>query len=91
MHEREGIIRVGLSSERQAALQRHYEQGPPPDWAADPFRSQAWRLAFQSLAWTWAAAESPERGVRERAVAAALSWSRANPWGQPADTLSPRS
>ncbi|WP_182177661.1 heparinase [Methylobacterium radiotolerans] len=59
-----------------------------PDWAADPFRSQAWRLAFQSLAWTWAAAESPERGVRERAVAAALSWSRANPWGQPADTLS---
>ena len=59
-----------------------------PDWAADPFRSQAWRLAFQSLAWTWAAAESPERGIRDRAVAAALSWSRANPWGQPADMLS---
>jgi hypothetical protein len=59
-----------------------------PDWAADPFRSQAWRLAFQSLDWTWGAAESPERAVRERAVAIAVSWSRANPWGQPADSLS---
>lgn len=59
-----------------------------PDWTADPFRSPAWRLAFQSLAWTWAAAESPERGIRDRAVAVALAWSRANPWGQPADMLS---
>jgi hypothetical protein len=59
-----------------------------PDWTADPFRSQAWRLAFQSLSWTWAAAESPQRADRDRAVAAALSWSRANPWGQPADVLS---
>ncbi|MBE7200503.1 MAG: hypothetical protein INR70_22250 [Parafilimonas terrae] len=59
-----------------------------PDWAADPFRSQAWRLAFQALSWTWEAAESSERAVRNRAVAAAVSWSRANPWGQPADVLS---
>jgi len=59
-----------------------------PDWAADPFRSQAWRLAFQSLAWACAAAESPDRETRDRAVAAALSWSRANPWGRPADGLS---
>ena len=59
-----------------------------PDWAADPFRAQAWRLAFQSLAWTWDAAESPEGAIRERAVAMAVSWSRANPWGQPSDALS---
>ncbi|SDN41913.1 hypothetical protein SAMN05216360_10882 [Methylobacterium phyllostachyos] len=59
-----------------------------PDWAADPFRSQAWRLAFQSLTWACAAAESPDRETRDRAVAAALSWSRANPWGRPADGLS---
>ncbi|MET0430553.1 MAG: heparinase [Microvirga sp.] len=57
------------------------------DWAADPFQSPAWRLAFHSLAWAGAAAESPERHVRERAVAVAVSWSRANPWGRPADTL----
>ncbi|MCJ2048321.1 heparinase [Methylobacterium sp. J-070] len=59
-----------------------------PDWAADPFRSRAWRLAFQSLAWAGAAAEDPDRGVRAGAVAAAVSWSRANPWGRPADGLS---
>ncbi|MBE7248222.1 MAG: hypothetical protein INR63_25025, partial [Actinomycetospora chiangmaiensis] len=59
-----------------------------PDWAADPFRARAWRLAFQTLSWTWEAAESPDRAVRSRAVAVAVSWSRANPWGQPADVLS---
>ncbi|WP_139173897.1 heparinase II/III family protein [Methylobacterium sp. UNC378MF] len=58
-----------------------------PDWAADPFRSHAWRLAFHSLAWIWGAAESPDRTMRGRAVAVALSWSDANPWGQPADVL----
>ncbi|SFJ51298.1 Heparinase II/III-like protein [Methylobacterium brachiatum] len=58
------------------------------DWTADPFQSQAWRLAFQSLSWVAAAAESAERQVRDRAIAVAVSWSRANPWGQPADTLS---
>ena len=58
------------------------------DWAADPFRAQPWRLAFQSLAWTCDAAESPERAVRDWAVAVGLSWSRANPWGQPPDALS---
>ena len=59
-----------------------------PDWGSDPFRSHAWRLAFQSLSWTCAAAGNPERAVRDRAVAVALAWSRANPWGRPADTLS---
>ncbi|MCJ2122111.1 heparinase II/III family protein [Methylobacterium sp. J-077] len=58
------------------------------DWAADPFQSPAWRLSFQSLTWAGAAAASPEHVVRERAIAVAVSWSRANPWGQPADTLS---
>ncbi|WP_267426820.1 heparinase, partial [Methylobacterium sp. GC_Met_2] len=59
-----------------------------PDWAADPFGSRAWRLAFQSLAWACAGAGSPDRAIRARALAAALSWSRANPWGRPADGLS---
>ncbi|WP_342108197.1 hypothetical protein [Methylobacterium sp. SI9] len=59
-----------------------------PDWAADPYRSRAWRLAFQSLAWACGGAESPDRAIRDRAVATAVSWSRANPWGRPADGLS---
>ncbi|TXN44501.1 heparinase, partial [Methylobacterium sp. WL18] len=58
------------------------------DWAADPFRSPAWRLAFQSLSWAGAAAENPDPRIRARAVAMAVAWSRANPWGQPADPLS---
>ncbi|BAU89242.1 hypothetical protein MPPM_0637 [Methylorubrum populi] len=57
-----------------------------PDWREDPFRSVAWRLAYQSLAWLLPLAGLPGGAARARAIAAA--WSRANPWGQPADGLS---
>ncbi len=60
-----------------------------PDFREDPFRavpSRAvpWRLAYQSLTWLPALAEA----APARALALALAWSRANPWGQPADPLS---
>ncbi|CAO4164297.1 heparinase II/III family protein [Methylorubrum aminovorans] len=57
-----------------------------PNWAEDPFRSVAWRLAYQSLAWLLPLAALAGGGDRARSLAAA--WSRANPWGQPADALS---
>ncbi|MBD8907271.1 heparinase II/III domain-containing protein [Methylorubrum zatmanii] len=57
-----------------------------PDWREDPFRSVAWRLAYQSLSWLLPLAALPEGLSRARTLAAA--WSRANPWGQPADPLS---
>ncbi|WP_236960855.1 hypothetical protein [Methylobacterium durans] len=56
-----------------------------PDWREDPFRSVPWRLDYQSLAWLTAL--SGEAG-RALALDLALSWSRANSWGQPADPLS---
>lgn len=56
-----------------------------PDWTEDPFRSVAWRLDYQSLAWLPSLAEAPGGGAA--ALALALSWSRANPWGAPADGL----
>ncbi|WP_269153940.1 heparinase II/III family protein [Methylobacterium currus] len=68
-----------------------------PDWALpeapsfreDPFRAApsraiSWRLAYQSLTWLLALAET----APARALALAQAWSRANPWGQPADPLS---
>ena len=57
-----------------------------PDWREDPFRSGAWRLAYQSLSWLLPLAETPEGGARARALAA--SWVQANPWGHPSDPLS---
>ncbi|MCP2079575.1 UNVERIFIED_ORG: hypothetical protein J2W74_000761 [Methylorubrum zatmanii] len=57
-----------------------------PDWREDPFRSVAWRLAYQSLAWLLPLAALPDGAARARTIAAA--WSRANPWSQPADGLS---
>ncbi|MEH3147169.1 MAG: heparinase II/III family protein [Methylobacterium frigidaeris] len=64
------------------------EWRPPerPDWSEDPFRSPAWRLDYQSLAWLSAMAAGPD-GLR-RALDLALSWSRHNPWGRPSDGLS---
>jgi hypothetical protein len=56
-----------------------------PDWTEDPFRSVPWRLEYQSLAWLGALAEAP--GGAPAAVSLALSWSRGNPWGAPADGL----
>ncbi|WP_048437196.1 hypothetical protein, partial [Methylobacterium platani] len=60
-----------------------------PSFREDPFRATPslaipWRLAYQSLAWLAALAEA----APARALALAQAWSRANPWGQPADPLS---
>ncbi|WP_230533145.1 heparinase II/III domain-containing protein [Microvirga roseola] len=55
-----------------------------PEWNEDPFRSQAWRMDFQSLAWLPRLAQTSF----EKALDLALSWSKANPWGQPKDLLS---
>ncbi len=57
-----------------------------PDWREDPFRSVAWRLAYQSLSWLLPLAAAPGDADHVRSIATA--WSRANPWGQPADGLS---
>ncbi|TNC07572.1 hypothetical protein FF100_31875 [Methylobacterium terricola] len=60
-----------------------------PGFRDDPFRatpsvSIPWRLAYQSLSWLPALAEA----APARALGLAQAWSRANPWGQPADPLS---
>lgn len=60
-----------------------------PSFREDPFRATPslavpWRLAYQSLSWLPALAEA----APARALALAQAWSRANPWGQPADPLS---
>lgn len=59
-----------------------------PDWNEDPFRSPAWRQEYQSLSWLLDIARSGETDGYRRALALALSWSRANPSGLPSDTLS---
>ncbi|TGE01777.1 heparinase II/III domain-containing protein [Methylobacterium nonmethylotrophicum] len=60
-----------------------------PSFREDPFRAVPvravpWRLAYQSLGWLLALSET----APARALALAQAWSRANPWGQPADPLS---
>ncbi|SFL35098.1 heparinase II/III domain-containing protein [Methylorubrum salsuginis] len=57
-----------------------------PNWREDPFRSVAWRLAYQSLAWLLPLVGQTEGAGRPAELAAA--WSAANPWGQPSDPLS---
>lgn len=59
-----------------------------PNWAEDPFRSLAWRHEFQSLVWLTDLSKSDDARIIDRSIALALAWSRANPWGQPADDLS---
>ncbi|WP_238178903.1 heparinase II/III domain-containing protein [Methylobacterium oxalidis] len=62
-----------------------------PEWREDPFRSVAWRLEYQSLAWLAGLrppAEAAGTAGRDLAIRLAVGWSRANPWGQPADPLS---
>ncbi|WP_407524038.1 heparinase II/III domain-containing protein [Methylobacterium oryzisoli] len=54
-----------------------------PTWSEDPFRSVAWRIEYQSLAWLLPLAEADGH----RAVALARAWSKANPWGRPTDGL----
>jgi len=58
-------------------------------WTEDPFQSPAWRKEFQSLSWLCQLAQAGEDPDNlPRAVDAALSWSLANPWGQPQDPIS---
>lgn len=58
-------------------------------WTADPFQSPIWRREFQSLSWLLQIARAgDEPGNLLRAVDLVLSWSAANPWGQPKDAIS---
>lgn len=57
-------------------------------WTEDPFRSLAWRQEFQSLSWLIDISRSGHPDAVDHSVALALSWSRANPWGSPADDMS---
>ncbi|MET3414846.1 heparinase [Methylobacterium sp. 1030] len=58
------------------------------DWRSDPYSTPAWRIAFQSLTWIRGMIRSGDPAARMRAITLCRSWSRANPWGQPADPLS---
>jgi len=59
-----------------------------PDWTEDPYQSPAWRLEYHSLSWLLDLAREQEVSEVSRAVDLAISWSRANPLGQPKDPLS---
>ncbi|WP_292507291.1 heparinase II/III family protein [Methylobacterium sp.] len=84
-------LRYGEQQSRPAGTPLRLAQCPDwplpedPDWTEDPFRSVAWRIAYQSLSWLWPMAGS--HGDAEAALRLALSWSAVNPWGEPADAL----
>ncbi len=59
-----------------------------PEWTEDPYRSSAWRLEYHSLSWLLDIANDKDLGGSRKAIDFALSWIRANPWGQPRDPLS---
>jgi hypothetical protein len=59
-----------------------------PDWTEDPYQSPAWRQDYQSLSWLLELVRDQESSKVLRAVDLATSWSSANPWGQPKDSLS---
>jgi hypothetical protein len=64
---------------------------PLPDklqWTEDPYQSLAWRLEFQSLAWLYNLVEEKDPKSLTRIIDLAASWSQANPWGHPSDTIS---
>ncbi|WP_156376171.1 heparinase II/III family protein [Methylobacterium sp. Leaf117] len=81
----EGHRALGLDRALRLAGHPAWTVPEAPDWREDPFRSVPWRLEYQSLAWLGALAEAPGGGGA--ALALALSWSRANPWGAPTDGL----
>ncbi|WP_201829841.1 heparinase II/III domain-containing protein [Microvirga zambiensis] len=92
-HDKLHIVQHGdrpLATGGRLALQGLEPWGLPDTltWTEDPFQSPGWRLAFQSLAWLLPMAGEPGRNARSRAIDFAISWSNANPWGQPADPLS---
>jgi len=60
-----------------------------PQWTEDPFQSAAWRKEFQSLSWLNPPAQTQEESQDlDRTVDLAVSWSLANPSGQPRDPIS---
>jgi len=92
VHTRLKAVRIGKTSAISGG-QLHLGGFAPwplpetPNWTEDPYRSPLWRQEFHSLAWLLDIANNPDAGGLERALALALSWSRANPWGQPTDDL----
>jgi hypothetical protein len=62
-------------------------------WTEDPFQSPAWRLEFHSLTWLCDLVREDAPDSLRSAISLAISWSRANPWGNPKDSISahPRS
>jgi hypothetical protein len=83
-----GASPLGEGSELHLASFPGWRLPDHPAWTEDPFRSLAWRQEFQSLSWLPMLAGAGDTISVDRALALALSWSRANPWGQPADDLS---
>ncbi|GJD98242.1 heparinase II/III domain-containing protein [Methylobacterium isbiliense] len=74
---------VGGAPELRLAAAPAWPLPLTPTWSEDPFRSVAWRIEYQSLSWLLPLAEADG----QRAVALARAWSKANPWGRPADGL----
>lgn len=81
----EGAPRTGLDRVLRLGSQTAWTVPERPDWSEDPFRSVAWRIEYQGLGWLVALAGTP--GGAATALGLAVSWSRANPWGSPADGL----
>ena len=77
--------RLGRAAPLRLAGAAEWRLPDAPDWREDPFASVPWRLDYQSLAWLLTMAADAESRVEARRLA--VSWSRANPWGQPADPL----
>jgi len=92
-HDKLGAVQHGrkvMISESGLAL-GSFPPWPLPDnlqWTEDPYQSLAWRLEFQSLAWLHDLVEGEVPKSLPRAIDLAVSWSRANPWGHPSDTIS---
>ncbi|MGO4574307.1 heparinase II/III domain-containing protein [Microvirga sp. 2TAF3] len=59
-----------------------------PNWDEDPFRSPAWRHEYHSLSWLLDLVSHGGKNGLTRSLNLALSWSRANPWGQVNDGTS---
>ncbi|MDO9426181.1 MAG: heparinase II/III family protein [Methylobacterium sp.] len=81
----DGAPRTGLDRVLRLGSHPAWTVPEAPDWTEDPFRSVAWRIAYQGLDWLVPLANTP--GGAATALNLALSWSRANPWGSPADGL----
>lgn len=92
IHEKLRVIQRGR--DRQFVSGRlHLDRYPgwplpaEPNWTEDPFRSRVWRMEFHSLSWLLDIAKPSSSGALAQAIALALSWSRGNPLGEPADGI----